>query len=474
MVVFDGHNNPFRQHIIPMAFSNPALMEAIFALSESHLQSRKKMSLLTMARDEHTRSLTPISQGSPPPQDYRGPSMLSSVAPDNALHHKNSSTRLLQDQLNDPVLSKDDEASATLLILQLYHLCDTGIGNFKTHLAGVKRLMMMREVGKETGRWAWMETVFCWLDNMCASINNCEGQLRGGYLDMIRESTDDWSIESLVGCDRDLFACLAGLARINMLSQAPVCPGSGDMDDNEDDGESEPVRNERDGRTDFWLAWNAMKAHLYEWRPTTLHAATWSRINPGELTSPRESPRSPGGSPGPSIRSPPVAHLRAQEAVEVNHWLHACNVFRYAAILYLHRLAYPHLPSSHSIFQNTVREVLDHIACIPASGGLGSKLLWPLFITGSECVVEGHRRIIRERCQDMMRESGFFNKFAGLDVLEKIWRRDDEDEARGCNDEVDMFAGSRRMGRGENRGIGGRGLRWRRVIAGEEMEYLMV
>jgi hypothetical protein len=381
------------------------------------------------------------------------------------MQHKNHCTRLLQDQLADPVLSKQDPASATLLILLFYHLCDSGIGMFKTHLAGVKRLMMMRDVGKETGRWGWMETIFCWLDNMCSSINNREAQLRGGYLDMIHASSDEWGLESLTGCDRDLFMRLAGLGRINMLSQMPTAPGAENVriDDYQDDGESEPARNENDGRHEFWQAWNAMKSDLYEWRPTTQHAATSSRIN---KDNERDSSKSPTSPPG-FARTPPTAHVRAQEAVEMNHWLHACNVYRYAAILYLDRLAYPHLPSSHSIFQNTVREVLDHVACVP-SVGLGSRLLWPLFITGSECVVDAHKTLIRDRCLDMQKDVGFFNKYTGLDVLEKIWRSDEEDDDSG------MFAGSRRMGRAENRSIGGRGLRWRKVIDSDEMEYLMI
>jgi hypothetical protein len=383
------------------------------------------------------------------------------------MQHKNNCTRLLQDQLADPVLSKQDPASATLLILLFYHLCDSGIGMFKTHLAGVKRLMMMRDVGKETGRWGWMETIFCWLDNMCSSINNREAQLRGGYLDMIHASSDEWGLESLTGCDRDLFMRLAGLGRINMLSQMPTAPGAENVriDDYQDDGESEPARNENDGRHEFWQVWNAMKSDLYEWRPTTQHAATSSRIN---KENERDSSKSPAASSPPGFaRTPPTAHVRAQEAVEMNHWLHACNVYRYAAILYLDRLAYPHLPSSHSIFQNTVREVLDHVACVP-SVGLGSRLLWPLFITGSECVVDAHKTLIRDRCLDMQKDVGFFNKYSGLDVLEKIWRSDEEDDDSG------MFAGPRRMGRAENRSIGGRGLRWRKVIASDEMEYLMI
>lgn len=454
LVVFDGPNNPFRREILPMAFQSPALMEAVFALAQSHIQSRKK--------------LGPDGAGAPTPNspltDAFAPSTTASLhgwppvgAPDSALHHKNNCTMLLQDQLADPTLSEADPVSATLLILLLHRLCDTGAAHFESHLAGVKQLVVMREAGRETaGRWGWMETIFCW---MCSSISNREAQLRSRYLDTIYRSSG-WPLESLVSCDRGLFVRLAGLGRINMLSQAAARPGSGgddDLADGEDDGESQPARSEDDGRSDFWLAWNAMKRDLHEWRPSTSHAATSpqpSTTDP-ECDSASSSPSPPSpSSPAGCVPSPRLARARAQEAVEMNHWAHACSVYRCAAILYLDRLAYPHLPSSHSVFQNTVRDVLDHVACIP-SLGLGGRLLWPLFVAGSECVVDGHRALIRERCLDMQKDSGFFNKFSALDVLERIWKR---------GDDVD----------GGGRSIGGRGLRWRAVIGDDEMEYLMV
>ncbi|RPB01915.1 hypothetical protein L873DRAFT_1675014, partial [Choiromyces venosus 120613-1] len=444
IVTFDGPGNPYRQQILQMAFSNEALMEAIYALSSSHLQSKKRGALIMDRRSSPSRlSLIadpPISKSRKLPH----PSAISS-AKDNsselsvALEHKNASIKLLNARLANPHLAKTDSAMATLLILLLYHICETGVGQFKTHLAGVKKLMGMRGVGKETQKWGWMETVFTWLDNMSASVNNREAQLRGGYLDMIFESSDEWDLESLTGCDRDLFMRLAGLGRINMLSQmAPTTTSN--YPDIEDDGETEPYRDEDDGRDDFWLAWNAMKADLSGWRPTTIHAATPSRHRSQTPTS----PTSPSSTPKPS---------KAHEAVENGHWLHASNVYRHAVLLYLSRLAYPHLSPSHSIFQNTVREILDHVNCLPTTG-LGSRLFWPLFITGTECVVDAHRDFIRARCADMQRDSGFFNKVNGLEVLERIWSSSNEAP--------------------KNRSIGGRGLRWRVVTGGEDAEYLMI
>lgn len=493
-------------------------MEAVYALSTSHLESKKKGAI---SFEKSNSEVSPIgSPGRSSPVHSQSPSSPMSLAhfnngyrtsPDSyqrqhlppttssakgsnpaAFNHKNNSINLLNAQLTNPELAKSDSAMATLLILLFYHISETGIGQFKTHLAGVKKLMGMRCVGKETGIWGWMETVFTWLDNMSASVNNREAQLRGGYLDMIFESSDVWDLESLTGCDRDLFMRLASLGRINVLSQMPPKNGSyvSRSYTEEDDGETEPFRDEDDGRDEFWLARNAIKKDLQDWRPTTIYAATPSRhqleetrptpkYNPTafedtEFSSSVLSPSSSSYStspPPPSIGSPPRRKSsRAYEAVENNHWLHASNVYRYAAILYIDRLTYPHLPSSHSIFQNTVREVLDHVNCIPNSG-LSHRLLWPLFITGTECVVDAHRDMIRERCMEMQRECGFFNKVSGFEVLEKIWSEDMIREEDHLCDE--MFAGARRMGK-VSQSIGGRGLRWRKVTGHEDAEYLMV
>lgn len=493
-------------------------MEAVYALSTSHLESKRKGAIF-FEKKSNSSDISPIGSpgGSSPthshspsspispttshfnyyhpsPDSYQKldmPSAISSakVNGSTAFNHKNNAINLLNAQLTNPELAKSDSAMATLLILLFYHISETGIGQFKTHLAGVKKLMGMRCVGKETGIWGWMETVFTWLDNMSASVNNREAQLRGGYLDMIFESGDVWDLESLTGCDRDLFMRLASLGRINVLSQIPPKNGSyvSRSYTEEDDGESEPFRDEDDGRDEFWLAWNAIKRDLHDWRPTTIYAATPSRHQSTEThsvppvkfddTKFSGSGLSPSSSnysmspPPPSVGgSTKRKSSRAHEAVENNHWLHASNVYRYAAILYIDRLAYPHLPSSHSIFQNTVREVLDHVNCIPNSG-LSHRLLWPLFITGTECVVDAHRDMIRERCMEMQRECGFFNKVSGFEVLEKIWSEDIIEEEGQLSDE--MFAGAKRMGK-VSQSIGGRGLRWRKVTGQEDAEYLMV
>jgi hypothetical protein len=70
-------------------------------------------------------------------------------------------------------------------------------------------------------------------------------------------------------------------------------------------------------------------------------------------------------------------------------------------------------------------------------------LLWPLFITGSECVLDSHRNLIRERCSNISKDSGFFNNLSCLELLEKIWaQHPGRAEESNHSAPVDRIAGS--------------------------------
>jgi len=59
---------------------------------------------------------------------------------------------------------------------------------------------------------------------------------------------------------------------------------------------------------------------------------------------------------------------------------------------------YLHLYPSHSISQRTLREIHNHANGVPLTG-LGSRLFWQLFITGTVCVVDAqgfYLRMVRE------------------------------------------------------------------------------
>jgi hypothetical protein len=95
-------------------------------------------------------------------------------------------------------------------------------------------------------------------------------------------------------------------------------------------------------------------------------------------------------------------------------------------------------------------------------------LLWPLFITGSECVNKLQQNIVRGKCRELMGRSGYLNNLAGLEVLEKLWGENEEGRGEG-----EMARG---MGTGTGMGIGvGVGaFRWTKFMEGSEREWIMV
>lgn len=116
-------------------------------------------------------------------------------------------------------------------------------------------------------------------------------------------------------------------------------------------------------------------------------------------------------------------------------------------------------------------------------------LLWPLFITGSECVLEEHRAMIRRRCTDISKDSGFFNNLSCLELLEKIWG---ENQGTGAinrtpdsngmyHDQVPENAAAAFANNGVplnniQPGVREHGFRWDRVMQSKRAdgEYMMV
>ena len=458
MVIYDGPTNPYRSHILQLAFEDEALMEAVYALASSHLQQKRRRE---QPAERGSRTL-PFSSGSssrssaspqtPPQYIAAGHSLGNSTNNiiSSALRHKNAAIKLLNDQLSNTSRVVTDSAMATLLVICVYHVCETGIGQFRTHFAGVKKLVEMRgvgvglDVGEETGKWGWMETVFTWMDNLSATVNNREAQLGGEYVEMVAGTKGEWGLESLVGCERGLFKMLAGLPGINMLSQQTLVRESG----------LGLGKFEGDERKEFWREWNVLRNDLAMWEPADQYAPTSLRQNSTNSTYEYYSPSGLGFDTAPASPVTPTTSTRPSflhdVAAQEIHRFHASNVYRYAAILYLHRLAYPDLPSDHYIFQDVVRDIIFHLGGVPSSAPLAKALVWPVFVTGAECVGEEDRKVVKERCESMWRDGGFWNKVVGGKVLEEVWKEED--------------AGVGRKG----------GLRWGRVVGREMGEVLVM
>lgn len=469
IIAFDGPSNPYRSHVLSLAAESESLQHAIAALSASNLRQRRayRATSTNHRQQNYTNSMhgQSVRKSSSAHSIMNvGQDQFSETAPGEPsieeLYHKAASINALNEQLADINRRTDDSVLATLLILCLYHICDTGVAKFKIQFAGVKKILALRRstAGCNLEAVNWLTLMFTWFDAMTATVNDREGQLPGDDIDITTLETGEWTLEKLAGCDTGLFIIIANLGRLNLLSQnkpvrdefhkprhsrigsLPISGIKGQdyysmnynlFDENacptvEDDSLTLKPRS----RAQFWKEWNETRNKLRDWR-----------LDP----------------PVPSSGSGTMQRYRTDLS-------NISEAFRYSALLYIERLANPHLPSAHSNFQHLVTQALHYITKVEAD----VFMLWPLFITGTECVSEQGRFLIRERCLDLQKDSGVFNNISCLELLEKAWRDDAIDELN--------TAGGFAAGLNNRPGVNanGHGFKWRKAIEKVDGEYIVV
>ncbi|KAI0471857.1 fungal-specific transcription factor domain-containing protein [Xylariaceae sp. FL0804] len=428
MVLIDGPNNPYRDHILQLASSSRSLQHAICALSACNLRMKRRLSLGQHSRDSENGAPEPVG-------DVRSDDRTLS----EEHQHRNLAVHLLNQQLNDPSKSCHDSVLATILLLCHYRMAESGVARFYTQFAGVKKILGMRSSAPypASSDSAWMEAIFTYFDAISASVNDREAQLTHGFYGIPAEaSLLPAGAENWIGCDRELFKVLNKLGRLNLLSQhRPVqslmttptgrtaasglpsplgsplghsfkqqptdffsiqghrFDGNGfasQMDDQEilSSGLCSSPHYD-DHRSSFWREWKEARVALQSWE-----------FDAQRLLS--SLPNSP-----------------SQSQIRDLNWL--SEAFRYAALLYTERLASPHVPAGHNSFRNLVSQVVYYATSLEAGSSAEKFLLWPLFVAGSECVNELQQNIVRNKCRDIMARSGYMNNLAALDVLERLW-----------------------------------------------------
>jgi len=361
------------------------------------------------------------------------------------MHYKAQSIELLNSQLADRTKARDDPILATLLILCLFHVCDSGFSKFKTQLAGVQKLLKMR--GPVSSEFVgWVHMFFAWFDVMTSSVNDRETQINTDSFEHMYRAADSSAAEQFSGCDGRLFKIIARLSRLNLLSQSrpvkdmsnveprPAPPSARkfegyvdsslfDFDLLDGNGWAQPIATDDpsgpDTRHTFWKEWKEIREQL--------EAVQFHELAP-----------------------PSSAADKCEQDV-----VHISESFRHAALLYTERLAYPLVPAASANFAALVAAALHHVRQIGRHSCVTKFLLWPLFVVGSECVAEADRDLVRARCVEIQRESGFYNNLSGLEVLEKVWRQD----------EAGFYFGG---------GYGVQALRWRRAMNRVDGEYIIV
>ena len=439
IVAFDGPANPFRTYVLRLAQKSLSLQEAIATLSTCNIRQRHERRMRPTERSLPAR-LSSLAHRALTDEAFRDECGV--LRPEGFAreeqYHRGMAVKALNMELADPRERLSDSVLATLLVLCLFHMCDTGVAQFKTQFAGVTKLLAirMRSSPRMSEELKWFIRVFTWFDTMTATTNDRETQLRGACLDIAAVSDGEWGLENLAGCDPSLFKFIAQLGRLNLLSQDQniKAPGLADVfipssapppsmtyhysPSSKSDihvvsnnyslplpclsQSSDPTR--RSLSPMFWAEWHSLRQKLESWRLPRQDSQPFGAV-PASTTNAYISPPS-----SPSSH----AVVAPQNLEDV---FHISESFRHSAILYTDRLAYPDLPSSHPRIQLLVHRAMHHISLVKSD----VYLLWPLFITGAECVLEKHRTFIRERCKDLSKDSGFLNNLSCLELLEKIW-----------------------------------------------------
>lgn len=488
LVAFDGPVNPYRMHILQLATQNEGLQNALAALALNNMRMRNEKRTQPVGfveelfENSSVADVSPLAHSKPSPEESC---------------YKSLSIGQLQLQLASLRSAQDDSVLATLLILCLFHVCDSGFSKFKTQLEGVQKLLSMRDPSVRTGFIGWVEMFFTWFDVMTSTVNDRETEIQGDRLDMLHYSSNLGALEQFSGCDGRLFKLIARLGRLNLLSQnrpvrairntertprpsPPPLEAQGSrrqglhskwhkrrtvnpvdytkLDGNgwgapistsPDEDDLAPLPNEwtqpTDMRHEFWLEWNDIRARLQNWS-----------MDPASVSSPQSPMEYSAGA--------------AQFQLEQRDLVHINESFRSSALLYTERLAHPLLPSSSPNFQDLVRVALSHITALPVTSCVNKFLLWPLFIAGTECVDLNDRTIVRDRCVEIQRESGFFNNLSVLDVLERVWKETGQGMEGGDVEEVRR----RRRDSSSSSGRYGQAFRWRRAMDRVDGEYIIV
>jgi hypothetical protein len=288
----------------------------------------------------------------------------------------------------------------------------------------------------------WFIRMFTWYDTMTATTNDRETQLHSRYIDLTTASGDEWGLENLAGCDARLFKVISHLGRLNILSQnqettetsphifIPTTTPPPSMSYNASSTFSEfpahadpylfplptPPRPsdqiKQPSSPTFWAEWYSIRQQLEAWRfPEERPSHGLSIVSGYDIGQDLSTTHAYISPPSSPLYQCGVAPQNVEDV------FHISESFRHSALLYSERLAYPELPSSHPRIQQIVQRSMAHILSVKSD----VYLLWPLFITGSECVLHEQRVAIQERCKDISKDSGFCNNLSCLELLQHIW-----------------------------------------------------
>ncbi|KAJ5291877.1 fungal-specific transcription factor domain-containing protein [Penicillium angulare] len=324
--------NPYRVYVLSLAYEQIGLLHAVLALSACHFGH--------LNSNKHFHEAVAV--------DYR----LKAIAELGVAIRKVSSG-----DFND---SDRDGVFATIQILLLHDICESGVSLHGAHISGAmsicSQLKLDQRLTVSDERTVFFLGNLAWLD----IIRSFSAPERLCFPQKLREkllSLCDLRFESVNGCPRELVLVIG-----NVLEHTKA-HSTGRIS-------TEVFQNVLKGSIQKFYLWDSSRCFF-----------------------------------------PDANSL----------WLSVAEAFRHTCILSTRRLLDDTESAFTPHIQESVNQILDSISNIPASSPLIELLVLPLFIAGADCLSQHSRHYIMLRYAEIKARSEM-GIYAPQDILEKVWQ----------------------------------------------------
>ncbi|EEU37232.1 uncharacterized protein NECHADRAFT_78481 [Fusarium vanettenii 77-13-4] len=100
---------------------------------------------------------------------------------------------------------------------------------------------------------------------------------------------------------------------------------------------------------------------------------------------------------------------------------HLANAFRHSFLLHSLRFSDKDMTADNSEIQRHIQEILNAVSKVPTGFKGSSRLLWPLFMAGTESLMAYQQDYVLLRVKAILNDTGFRN-LASTTILEHIWK----------------------------------------------------
>ncbi|KAJ5082142.1 fungal-specific transcription factor domain-containing protein [Penicillium argentinense] len=327
----DSGENPYRLYVLPLAYEQFSLLYAVLALAACHLGH--------LSSDKH---------------------LIESVSVEYRAKAINALAIVIQKVCSGTFSGSDrDAVFATIQILLLHDICETGVSTHGAHISGAMSICSQLKIERRLtvdhertvfflGNLVWLDIIraFSLPERLCFTQ-----ELRSKLLSLC-----NLRFEAVNGCPREIVLVIG-----EILELAKARAGA------------------RVGENEFHNTTSDAIRKLYLWDSSRC-------FFPDDNTL----------------------------------WVSVANAFRFACILRAWRLLDPLQPASDPRIKECVFEILDSVANIPKTSPLIELMVLPLFMAGADSLSAHSRHYVLLRLDEIKARSEMGNTAPRI-LLEKVW-----------------------------------------------------